>query len=132
MNDDAAAEMLGHIRNVHSTISFLTSTDHQQLWWDTLQQLVDRDGLHGLLAGRICRWLFEGERFSEEETALRLERALSPAQLTSISVENLLQAAAWLDGFLREADLLLIHDQQLWGLIDRWVGRLSQERFQKQ
>ena len=31
LNDDAAAEMLGHIRNVHSTISFLTSADHQQL-----------------------------------------------------------------------------------------------------
>ncbi len=130
LNDDAADEMLGHLLNVHGVIGLLESIVHQEQWWETLRGLADQPGLHGLLAGRLTRWLFEAERLTDAETAVRLERALSPARLASIRAEQLQQAAAWLDGFLRGADLLLIHDRTLWQLVDRWVMQLPGEAFE--
>ena len=55
----------------------------------------------------------------------RLERALTP----SGSPEVTRYAADWLDGFLRDSGLLLVHDRSLWSAVDRWLVGLTDERF---
>lgn len=129
LDDQAAEELLPAIVNVHGVVSFLKSVDHIDQWIATLRRISDTAGVHGLVAGRICRLLLDGDHLNDETAVDKLEQALSPAYAQTFSIPEINQAAAWLDGFLRGANLLLIHDRQLWQVIDRWVMRLSAERF---
>ena len=122
LNDDAAAAMYERIVNVNGAIALLQNQEHSTLWQSTLQSLSGQSTLHGLIAGRCCRLLFEAQVFSAEETARRLSFALSTASDPA-------QAAAWIDGFLRGSGLLLLHDEALWQVIDEWVVSLPAETF---
>jgi hypothetical protein len=55
----------------------------------------------------------------------RLELALTPGGSADVAR----YAADWLDGFLRDSGLLLLHDRALWHAIDRWLVALEDERF---
>lgn len=122
LNDDAAAQMYKRIVNVNGAITLLQNQAHAVLWQSTLAAMSEQQTLHGLIAGRCCRLLFEAQRFSAEETARRLSFALSTAS-------DPVQSAAWLDGFLRGSGLLLLHDEALWQVIDEWVVSLPVETF---
>jgi hypothetical protein len=122
LNDDAAAAMYEQIVNANSAISLLQNQEQAALWQSTLQAMSEQQSLHGLVAGRCCRLLFEAQVLSAEETARRLSFALSTASDPA-------QAAAWIDGFLRGSGLLLLHDEALWQVLDEWVVSLSAETF---
>ena len=38
-------------------------------------------------------------------------------------------SAAWVDGFLRNSGVLLLHDATLWRVLDDWVTALSPDHF---
>jgi hypothetical protein len=122
LNDDAAAAMYEQIVKVNSALALLQNSEYLTLWQSTLQIMSGQATLHGLIAGRCCRLLFEAQIFTVEDAARRLSYALSTA-----SDPN--QAAAWLDGFLRGSGLLLLHDEALWQVLDEWVVNLSGETF---
>jgi hypothetical protein len=87
-----------------------------------LRQLLDLPNLHGLIAGRACRLLLDSHQLDAEEAARRLGLALSSANAPA-------QAAAWVDGFLRDSGLLLVHDEALWRVLDEWVSGLTGDHF---
>ena len=121
--DDEAAEMMDkQVMNTHSAINLLQNQDHQQAWWAVLMQLVNRESLHGLLGGRCCRLLLDSGQFEAPEAARRLGLALSLATEPT-------QAAAWIEGFLKGSGLLLLHDQNIWQVLDQWVCKLTPEIF---
>jgi len=122
LNDDAAAQMYHQIVAVHGAIGLLQQPDKLELWQQVLQQLADQQGLHGLVAGRCCRLLFEAGAFAPEDTARRLGLALS----TAIEPAH---AAAWIEGFLTGSGLLLLHNLTLWQVLDEWVIQLPGETF---
>ncbi len=123
LNAEAAERFFEHIQRTHAAVKLLDDAARLDLWHDTLAQLMDRHGLHPLLAGRCCRLLLQSERLDEAECARRLGLALSAASAPD-------EAAAWVDGFLRGSGQLLIHDETLWALIDGWVCSLSPDTFQ--
>ncbi len=98
-------------------------------WHETLATLADEPRTHGLLAGRACRLLLDSRFWSKDEVALRMERALSAETLATQDTQQLTQAAAWLEGFLQGSELLIIHDRELWLLLDNWITHLDDERF---
>src|SRR5207244_9113383 len=57
-----------------------------------------------------------------DEAAGRMGLALSTAGEPSA-------AAAWVEGFLRGSGLLLLHDDALWQVLDRWVAELPPDTF---
>ncbi|MEO1095226.1 MAG: DUF5682 family protein [Cyanobacteria bacterium J06638_28] len=122
LDEDAATGMLVAIDQTHSAIKLLQQDDHLQTWSATLQQLVDRTHLHGLVAGRCCRLLLDDGDLTPAEAAKRLGLALSLANEPP-------QAAAWVEGFLQGSGLLLIHDDTIWQVLDDWVTQLSAETF---
>ncbi|MEW6157598.1 MAG: DUF5682 family protein [Verrucomicrobiota bacterium] len=122
LNDEAAEEMFGRMLEAHSAIALLQNEEHTASWNSVLRQLTDAPNAHGLIAGRACRLLHEGQVFDTGEAARRLGLALSKAVAPA-------QAAAWADGFLRNSGLLLLHDEPLWQALDEWVTELSTEHF---
>jgi Family of unknown function (DUF5682) len=68
------------------------------------------------------RVLYEQGVIAAAETGDYLSRALSRAVPP-------LEAGLWLDGFLGQSGQVLLHDQVLTGLIDGWIGALSDDDF---
>jgi hypothetical protein len=122
LNDDAAKEMCERVMAVHHAIGVLQYAEYDEEWQATLQVLSEQKGLHGLLAGRCNRLLFDAGRVSADEAARRLSLALSTAN-------EPLQAAAWFEGFLQGSGQLLLHDDALWQVVDSWVSALAGETF---
>ena len=122
LNDDAASAMFDRIVSVNSAVGLLQEEALLQSWQTSLAQLAGQTGLHGIVAGRCCRLLLDGNVLSAEETARRVSHALSTASEPA-------QAAAWTEGFLKGSGLLLLHDERLWQVIDDWMTALPGESF---
>lgn len=122
LNDDAAEDMFGHLGAVDQAIRLLDHAQHRADWQQVLGQLSSRDTLHGLIAGRATRLLFEAKALSPEDLRTRLGLALAPALPST-------QAGAWAEGLLRGSGLLLLHHPELLDLIDGWVCSLNEDTF---
>ncbi len=124
LNDDAAGLMFEAIVRTNAAIGLLQNVEYSALWRQALRRVADMDAVHGLVAGRCVRVLYDDGAFESEptEVARRLGLALSQA------VEPA-QAAAWIEGFLRGSGLMLIHDDALWRIVNDWVAGLNEEQF---
>ncbi len=122
LNDDAAQDMEEYLSNVHQAILLLNQTDHTDPWFQTLRQLSDQPSLHGLLAGRCCRFLLDVGHLTTDDVAGRMSYALSIASDPA-------QSAAWVEGLLKGSGLLLLHDANLWAVMDQWISELPTDSF---
>jgi hypothetical protein len=129
MNNEAATEMLERLDTMNTVITTLQNKEHRHNWQHVLKTLADMPNLHGLLAGRSCRLLLDAKVFSSKDTMQRLERAMFLSPIATRRVEELLQTAFWLEGFLRGSGLLLLHDEALWQLIDSWIESINGDQF---
>jgi hypothetical protein len=78
--------------------------------------------VHGLIAGRVTRMLADAGELPWAEAAARLRAALSAGVAPSAK-------AAWAEGFLAGGGLLLVHDRDLLGVLDTWLGTLNADDF---
>ena len=122
LDDDAAVAMYENLMKVNSAIALLQNQEHVNSWQQVLTQMVENPNLHGLIAGRCCRLLLDAGVFEANESARRMGLALSVATEPP-------QAAAWVEGFLKGSGLLVLHDDNLWRVLDDWVTQLSEEIF---
>lgn len=81
-----------------------------------------RHDLPPLLAGRIVRLLMDTGVMSRPEAGDRLHAALSVGSSAT-------EKAQWAEGFTAGGALLLIHDDALLGILDRWVRGLTDDEF---
>ncbi|MEU4893564.1 DUF5682 family protein [Streptomyces sp. NPDC044780] len=97
-------------------------------WADMLRSLAGRDGTPatpGLIRGRAARLLLDDGRLAEDEAARLMGLALSPGTQPP-------EAAAWIEGFVgggTGGGMLLVHDERLLGLVDRWLTSVPAEAF---
>jgi hypothetical protein len=122
LNDEAAEEMFNRILATHNAIGLLENSEQLSQWHGVLRQLEQSLNLHGLIAGRACRLLLDAQQLDLKEAARRFSLVLSTANAPN-------QAACWVDGFLRNSGLLLLHDEALWNVLDEWVTNLSADHF---
>jgi hypothetical protein len=122
LNDEAAAEMLTHINSTESALATLADETLRADWQATVQRLADDDTLHGLLAGRCTRLLLDDGALDADSAATRLSRHLSRANAPA-------QSAAWIEGFLSGSGLVLLHQVELWNLLDHWLAGLTADHF---
>ena len=122
LNDDAAAEMYPRIVRVHQAVGLLQEAEQTAQWEGTLARLADREGMHGLIAGACCRLLLDRGVWDTGEISRRLSVALSQAADPP-------QAAAWLEGMLRDSGEILLHTETLWRITDEWLCGVSEENF---
>jgi len=121
----AVAEALfQHVLNTHHAVNLLDRSEHGDAWLQALEQLLLRPGVHELICGGALRLLFEKSRLPLETTRRQLHFTLSRSTPPQ-------EAARWLEGFLHGSGLLLIHNPELWLLLDEWIGKLTPEEFQE-
>ena len=121
LDDDAAAEMLKGLDCVQQALDLVARTDLKTDWQAQLLKLAD-SGIHALLRGACCRLLLEQGRLSDEELYRRARLSLTPAIPPA-------ECAAWATGLLRGSGLLLLHQEGIWLVFDRWLRELSSETF---
>lgn len=126
LDDDSAELLRADLDNVHAAIDLHSSEDRDSpvraRWLATLQNLVPRADVHGLLIGRVVRLLLDAGVFDNEQAGTRLARALSVGTDPS-------DKAAWVEGFLAGSGLLLVHDHALLALLDNWLSDLHADDF---
>ncbi|NIY66246.1 DUF5682 family protein [Streptomyces malaysiensis] len=97
-------------------------------WAAMLRSLAGRDGTPatpGLIRGRAARLLLDDGRLAEDEAARLMGLALSPGTQPP-------EAASWIEGFVgggAGGGMLLVHDERLLGLVDRWLISVPAEAF---
>lgn len=129
LSDEAAEEMRDRLEAVHGSLLLFPEAEIRAAWLAALGQVARRPPtpagrVHGLVAGRCARLLRDAGSWSPEEASLGLARALSPGAEPRFG-------ASWLEGFLRGSGLVLLHDRQLWHLVDEWITGLARERFEE-
>jgi hypothetical protein len=122
LDDDAAAGTADAIRDADRSIALLASPRHLVPWRAALRSLSSSSTIHGRVCGRAARLLLDATALTPEEAAPLLGRALSAGEAPA-------RSGAWVEGFLSGSGLVLVHDDQLWGIVDRWVSLLPEERF---
>ncbi|GAA1481602.1 DUF5682 family protein [Gordonia sinesedis] len=122
LDDEAAAQMRESIETGDAAIALLDIEDLRTPWQAALARVGDDERVHGSVAGRVNRMLLDAGRLSAEDAGRRLSRQLSIAVDAG-------QAAAWLDGFLAGEALLLLHEEELLGVVDGWVAEIADETF---
>lgn len=92
------------------------------LWTDALRHLADLPSTAPSLAARAAFLLWQAGSLPAVDLEKMIGRALSPARPA-------LDAAAWVEGFFRQAGGLLIQDLPLLEILDQWLARLDEPQF---
>lgn len=122
LNDEAAEGMYERLVQVHTALLTLQDTDLTSDWNKMLGQLLDQQNLHGLIAGRCCRLLFDQRLLAADEVGRRMGLAIAPAV-------DPVQSMAWIEGFLRGSGLILLHNEELWRILNEWVHSVKSDTF---
>jgi hypothetical protein len=123
LDDDAAARFTALVDGVHGAIALLDDADDRVTWRAALQRLLERADLHGLVAGRVTRFLLDEGTLSSAEGTRRMRVALSRGAEPAAG-------AAWVEGFLRDSGTILLHDRDLFAALDRWVLDIPGDAFE--
>ena len=123
LDDESAAAMRDRIIAAHNAVRLLGDEDRWESWLSALHQTALRDGTaHELLRGMAVRLLFDEQRLPVEEAARLMSLSLSAAAAPS-------SASAWIEGFLNQSALVLLHDDALWGVLANWLDGLNETHF---
>jgi len=123
LDDEAARQMMVSIDKVQDSVSLLNRAGQLGEWQGILRQLMESEGIAGLIRGRCCRLLLEQNVLDEEELQRLTRLALATANPAP-------QAAAWIEGILRGSALTVLHQDGLWRALDRWLSELQAETFE--
>lgn len=122
LDDEAAAAMRKRLVATHQAVKLINKESHLAEWLPALSRLAVLGGTHGLIAGLAARLLFDEQAEDADATARRMSQALSVGNDPGA-------AAAWLEGFLHQSGMILLHDDRLWQAVDGWMASLSEENF---
>ncbi len=122
LGEEAAREIRVPLERTHEVVPLLPAGPARDGWYRALAQAAQRRDLPPLLSGRIVRLLMDAGAMPRRQAADRLHTALSFGTTAS-------EKAQWAEGFTAGGALLLIHDDALLAVLDRWVRGLTDEEF---
>ncbi|MEJ1237118.1 DUF5682 family protein [Chryseolinea sp. T2] len=122
LDEENSNKVFGLISEVNNAVRLYEDESIEQQWYDTLHTLIDKDGVHAIILGCVCRLLVDARQLTDAETDRRISFALS----INNQPHNV---AFWIEGFLRGSGMILIYDNRLWNLIYAWVSSLEEKVF---
>ena len=124
IDTDSATALSSEIDQVNSALLLLENEEDTALWHKALFSIYEAESSHPLVAGWCCKLLYQARFISSEEAAKGFSKALSAGANTEYST-------GWIEGFLSGSATTLILDDEIWGILDAWLGALSAEHFQE-
>ena len=122
LNDEAAEKMFERMIRMNNALGVLQNEDYAKQWRKVLHKLTAQKHLHGLIAGRSVRILYESGEFSAFEIGRKMNLAISTALAPDKSV-------AWIEGFLRGSGLVLLYHENLLNVLNEWILSLEEDVF---
>ena len=121
LDDEAAERMLASLSSAQQALDVLAEEPMLARWLVRLQSL-EESAIHGLIRGWCCRTRLEKGVLDDDGLYRAARLALSPANPPAV-------CAAWATGLLRGSGLLLLHQDEVWRVFDRWLAGLTEEQF---
>jgi len=122
LDDEAAAQMRNLTRRFDQAIE-LINVEYLSAGWQTcLAQVVEDGRAAAIVKGLAARLLHNKQIVAVEKTAKTLSRNLAPAV-------PVLDAGAWLEGFIDESGEVFLHDDELFFIVDAWLQDAPEESF---
>jgi len=122
LDEAAADELRSLLLAAHSAVGLRQGDEQTAAWRRALDLIAVQQGASELLQGLACRLLLDDGEWTSAQAAAALALNLSAGAEPA-------RAAAWLDGFLNRNAAVLLHDPEVWGLVDGWLASLSDEHF---
>ncbi|MDX3237970.1 DUF5682 family protein [Streptomyces sp. ME03-5709C] len=123
LDADGAAGMRAHVAEAQRALVLLGDDALRARWAGALRRLAVNDrGIPGLLRGSAVRLLLDDARLEPGEVSRLMELALSHGTAPR-------ETAAWVEGFLAGAGMLLVHDERLLALLDGWLTAVPAAAF---
>ena len=123
IDDDAADQLREKLLGAHAAIALRQSPEQTEQWQRALAQVAQQhQSAHELLQGVAVRLLLDDGVWSADQVGPALSLHLSAGAEPG-------KAAAWLDGFLNRNAVVLLHDANVWQLVDQWLSSLNEEHF---
>jgi len=119
---DLADNTFNAILFFNNSVKLINDPDYLNDWLTALEKIAQSSQTHRKIAAGCARILFETGHWQVEQLDKNLSLALSPAN-------KALDAAAYVEGFLHGNALLLIHNESLFSILDRWVDALKDDTF---
>lgn len=125
LDEAHSEEMFKSISRINDAIRLVDNDKQTVEWFNTLEYLQHKNGIHPVIAGCVCRLLLDAGQFTEEETDKHMSLALSFANPP-------MDVAYWIEGFLSGSGTIIIYDDRLWNLLYKWVDSLDDRTFKEQ
>ncbi|MCK9192701.1 MAG: DUF5682 family protein [Nevskia sp.] len=123
LNADAALALVQSLDGTHDGLRMLADAALLEEWLAALVTLGGAASTPPLIAGRTTRLLLDASQINHTAASQRLSQALSRASAP-------VDAAAWLEGFLRGSVHLLLGHAELRNLIGSWLSGMNDVDFQ--
>ncbi|MGN6494800.1 MAG: DUF5682 family protein [Agriterribacter sp.] len=122
IDEEAAQNLLELFFKMNDAVNLLQQEDITMLWQETLLIIARNKNVSPAVAGYTTRLLSDSKVLAGEELLQTFYFAMSAANAPGV-------AAAWLEGFLKGSGTLLLLDEELWNVVNNWVGQLQEEEF---
>ncbi len=124
VEEEVARNWFGQIVRANRAVSLLNEADYHKEWNRALQHTAEAAPAHALIRGLSTRMLFDKSTMPETWAATQMAYALS-------GKDEAEEGALWLEGFLYGSGLLLLHQAELWRVLDDWVSGLAPDAFER-
>ena len=124
MDDDSSKEIFNKILSTNHYINVFNHAPYFSQWEGSLLKLIHHPHLNNLLKGGATRLLFDRKTLPLENTIHHMNYELSYKKEAE-------KGASWLEGFLYDSGMLLIHHQELWTILDKWLTAIPMEKFRE-
>ncbi len=122
LDEQNSNDMFELISQVNNAVEILEEDDVRADWYNALEMIVNKQGVHNVIIGCTVRLLFDNNRLTKEESTNLFSYFLSASN-------EPVDVAHWMEGFLRGSGLILIYDDRIWNLIFQWVDQVGKEVF---
>ncbi len=122
INDDMAQQTAQQLNGLYLLLQRLDNATLTQYWQELVLTLMQQSYMNGYLHGFVTKLAKQQQLLDLDEIEHYLSQALSVGQTVDYS-------AGWFEGFLSDQALLLLHEDNLWNLVNAWLGDLPEEQF---
>ena len=122
VSEDAAQKLLELFFKLNDAVNVLQQTDITTQWQQTLQAIAAVSNTSPMIAGYATRLLADFKLLEGNDLIRVFHFAMSAATPPD-------KTAAWLEGFLKGSGTILLIDNELWALVNNWIGELDEETF---